>query len=93
MRPGIGPDGDTAFPVKLVVEPLPSTENDPLYMIAFVETGQPRPADGDLPPGAELPEANAGLAHIERENRDLRERLQSVAEQHAPALEELRSSN
>jgi two-component system, chemotaxis family, CheB/CheR fusion protein len=93
LRPVVAPDGETTFPVKLAVEPLPSPENDPLYMIAFVETDLPRPADGDPPPAAQLPEANAGFAHVERENRDLRERLQSIAEQHATALEELRSSN
>ena len=93
LRSVVAADGETALPVRLIVEPLPSPETDPLYMIAFVEADVPRPSDGDPASALEIPEATAGIADLERENRDLRERLQSIAEEHAAAIEELRSSN
>jgi two-component system CheB/CheR fusion protein len=88
-----GADGKPVLPVKLIVEPLPSPENARLYMIAFVEEAVPLASDGDPSSPPEIPETNAGLSHLERENRDLRERLQSIAEEHAATIEELRSSN
>ncbi len=93
LRSVVGPVGEPAYPVRLIVEPLPSPENDPLYMIAFVEAEVPLASDGDPASAPEIPEATAGIADLERENRDLRERLQSVAEEHAASIEELRSSN
>ena len=45
------------------------------------------------PQAAEGPETPSLLTELERENRDLRERLQSLGEEHETALEELRSSN
>ncbi len=62
-------------------------------MIAFVDADVPPASDTDPASAAEIPEADAGVAHLERENRDLRERLQSIAEEHATTIEELRSSN
>ena len=84
-------DGAENEAVKLVVEPLSPTDADPLYLIVFVEI-EPlileRAASQALPLGA------AGLlAQLERENRDLREQLASISEEHGTALEELRSSN
>jgi two-component system, chemotaxis family, CheB/CheR fusion protein len=61
--------------------------------VAFVEADVPLASDSDPSFAPEIPEANAGDAHLERENRDLRERLQSIAEEHAATIEELRSSN
>jgi two-component system, chemotaxis family, CheB/CheR fusion protein len=88
----IGPGGESTLSVNLIVEPLPSPENDPLYMIAFIDLDTPRSSDGTSEAEA-VPETNAAVAHLERENRDLREQLQSVAEEHATAIEELGSSN
>jgi two-component system, chemotaxis family, CheB/CheR fusion protein len=85
-------DGGQATPVRLIVEPLPSPSSAPLYMIVFLEADPPRPAD-DRVATAAVPESNAVIAQLERENRDLREQLQSIAEEHATAVEELRSSN
>ena len=85
-------DGEMASSVRLVVEPLPSAEVDPLFMIVFEEVDTQRGS----PPGHRLeaePEANAAIAQLERENRDLREQMQSIAGEHATAVEELRSSN
>jgi two-component system, chemotaxis family, CheB/CheR fusion protein len=92
QRPVVAADGGQAPPVRLIVEPLPSTGTDPLYMIVFAEVEPSRPSD-DRTDAAALPERNPAIAQLERENRDLREQLQSIAEEHATAVEELRSSN
>jgi two-component system, chemotaxis family, CheB/CheR fusion protein len=93
LRSVVEANGEPALPVRLIVESLPSPENDPLYMIAFVEADVPLAPNGDPAYASEIPGATAGVAHLERENRDLRERLQSIAEEHAATIEELRSSN
>jgi two-component system CheB/CheR fusion protein len=88
----IGLDGETSPPVRLIVEPLPSPQSDPLYMIAFVEKDLPRQS-GEPAPAVATPETQSEIAQVERENRALREQMQSIAEEHATAVEELRSSN
>nr|WP_294517784.1 CheR family methyltransferase [uncultured Rhodopila sp.] len=83
-------DGKVSPLVRLIVEPLPGPANDPLFMVVFVEVEPARPA-------AETEEAvvqpDGVVAHLERENRDLREQLQTISEEHATTVEELRSSN
>jgi two-component system CheB/CheR fusion protein len=92
LRAIVSETGEAAPPVRLIVEPLPSPDSGPLYLIVFVEMSPPLPsADGAAT--AAVPDANAAIAQLERENRDLREQLQSIAEEHATAVEELRSSN
>jgi len=91
-RPVIGLDGASASPVKLIVEPLPGADDDPLYSIVFDEMDVPKTAR-DSAESPAVPEDNAVAAHLERENRDLREQLQSLIEEHATSVEELRSSN
>jgi two-component system CheB/CheR fusion protein len=55
---------------------------------------EPLPSpDSEAAPSAMVPETDAAVAQLDRENRDLREQLQSIAEEHATAIEELRSSN
>ena len=78
--------------IRLVVEPLPTRDAEPLYMIVFVEAEAAAPLDAPSSTVA-APEGDAPLAQLERENSDLREQLRSVAEEHATAIEELRSSN
>ncbi len=85
-------DGERTYPVKLIVEPIPGSDSETLYMIIFVDMDSPRPA-GDQTQSATLTASNAAVADLDRENRDLREQLQSIAEEHATAIEELRSSN
>ena len=92
LRPVVSADGGTPSTVKLVVEALPGGGTEALYMVAFVDVDAPRP------PGAPAlasiaPAVNEAIGDLERENRDLREQLQSVSEEHATAMEELRSSN
>ena len=71
-----------------MVEPLPSRDAEPLYMIVFVEAEAAAPLDAPSSTVA-APEGDAPLAQLERENSDLREQLRSVAEEHATAIEEL----
>jgi two-component system, chemotaxis family, CheB/CheR fusion protein len=92
IRSAVAGEGESAFPVRLVVEPLPGSDSDPLYMIAFVDVDV-QPASGETGADAVLPGSDATITHLDRENRDLREQLQAIAEEHATAIEELRSSN
>jgi two-component system, chemotaxis family, CheB/CheR fusion protein len=92
QRAVVSPDGEQSFPVRLIVEPLPSPQSDPLYMVAFVEEDQPGRTDEPASTAAAA-EPGSAVAQIEQENRALREQLQSVTEEHATAVEELRSSN
>ena len=85
-------DGTQLSSVRLIVEPLPSTEAEPLYLIIFSDIQVPDASDG-LPPDESGPDDNSATSLLARENRDLREQLQSIAEEHATAVEELRSSN
>jgi two-component system CheB/CheR fusion protein len=85
-------EGESALPVRLVVEPLPGSGSDPLFMIAFVDVDA-QSASGEAGVAAILPESDAAITHLDRENRDLREQLQAIVEEHATAIEELRSSN
>lgn len=83
-----GSAGDEA--VTLVVEPLPGQEPDRPFLIVFKQTSAPRSVDVGVEAGAAN---NSLISELERENRDLREQLQSLSEEHETALEELRSSN
>jgi two-component system CheB/CheR fusion protein len=83
-------DGKVSPLVRLIVEPLPGSATDPLFMVVFVEVEPARPAsEAD----AAVAQPDGVIAHLERENRDLREQLQSISEEHATSVEELRSSN
>lgn len=85
--------GDKGEFVRITVEPLHDDGNESLYLVVF----------GDLraPPAPEQPPAkqrkgkapDANLEQIERELRETRERLQSMAEEYETAIEELKSSN
>jgi len=85
-------EGGPTKAIRLVVEPLPARDADPLYMIVFVEA-EPAVTADTASPAVSVPEGDTLLAQLERENRDLRDQLQAVAEEHATAIEELRSSN
>ena len=84
------PSDNDNGPITLVAEPLPGQEPDRPFLIVFKE---PAPFRVDHSQPAEGPETQSFLTELERENRDLRERLQSLGEEHETALEELRSSN
>jgi two-component system, chemotaxis family, CheB/CheR fusion protein len=92
QRPVVAADGGQAPPVRLIVERLPGSATDPLYMIVFAEV-EPSRSSEDRTNTAALPEMNPPLAQLELEKRELREQLQSIAEEHVTAVEELRSSN
>jgi two-component system CheB/CheR fusion protein len=81
-------DNGAHQPVRLTVEPVRvDGPGGPLYLVIFEQAG---------PPLSEA--AKAGVAvvediELERELRDLRERLQSTIEEYETALEELKAAN
>ena len=85
-------EGVAATPVKLLIEPLPSPHGEPLYLVVFIEI-EPQPGAGHPDNATIVLEPNGLVVQLERENRNLRDQLQSVVEEHSTALEELRSSN
>ena len=92
LRPLVATDGALPSLVKLIIEPLPDTDTDRLYMIGFI-AAQDTPAAGRPEHLPSPPDTNAAMNTLAREARDLREQLQSLSEEHATAIEELRSSN
>ncbi len=78
--------------VSLTVEKLAAQDSaETLYLIVFTDTGPNLDHDGallraDISPATET-------AHLERELRDTRDRLQALVEEYETALEELKSSN
>ncbi len=86
----LGEGGPDSF--SLVIEPLPSATQDRVYLVVFRDD---RFAAGAGAPAAAPPPADDSgfIPALERENRDLRDQLQSISEEHETALEELRSSN
>ena len=83
-------DVDDRGPVTVVVEPLPGYEPDRPFLIVFRESGTAR---ADATGAADIASTHSLITELERENRDVREQLQSLGEEHETALEELRSSN
>jgi two-component system CheB/CheR fusion protein len=78
--------------IDVLVEPLPERDDDPLFLVLFVDTG-PLLSPDDV---AHLRHAGAiepPVEQLERELRDTRERLQSTIEEYETALEELKSAN
>jgi len=77
--------------LNILVEPLPESGSEPLYLILFIDQGPVLSREdalhrfGSTPDGAAL--------HAERELRETRDRLQSMIEEYETALEELKSSN
>ena len=86
----VPPEAPERGPVTVVVEPLPGYEPDRPFLIVFRETGPPHDEPADATDAAST---HSMINELERENRDLREQLQSLGEEHETALEELRSSN
>ena len=76
--------------VGLKIEPLANgTGSDPLYLILFLdEGGALTREEAQAQPGA--PDI---AAHVDRELRETRDRLQAMIEEYETALEELKSSN
>jgi two-component system, chemotaxis family, CheB/CheR fusion protein len=91
VRSVVSADGSRTASARLIVEVLPTPPSDPLYMIVFAETEPTTYSDAPMAHTEAPPDA--AITQFERENRDLREQLQSVAEEHATVVEELRSSN
>jgi two-component system CheB/CheR fusion protein len=73
------------------VEPLQgNATDDPLYLILFVDQAATLSRDEAQ---ERFGQGSADAAHLERELRETRDRLQSMIEEYETALEELKSSN
>ena len=81
-------DNERHAAMTVVVEPLPGHEPDRPFMIVFKDGG----LRGEEAPAGPVA-GQTVVAEMERESRDVRERLQSLEAEHETALEELRSSN
>ncbi|MBZ9673227.1 CheR family methyltransferase [Mesorhizobium sp. ES1-3] len=83
-------DEERVQPIRLTIEPLAERGNgEPLYLVLFEPSG-PTQARSDEAGGSRDSDSTADL---ERELRDVRERLQSTIEEYETALEEVKSSN
>jgi two-component system, chemotaxis family, CheB/CheR fusion protein len=84
-------DNKTEF-VRIIVEPLRDDENESLYLVVFNDLRAP--VMEERPAKQRKGKARDGnLEHIERELRETRERLQSMAEEYETAIKKLKSSN
>jgi two-component system CheB/CheR fusion protein len=78
--------------VRITVEPVREDDNESLYLVVFDDHGAPVPEE--RPAKSRKGKArDSNLEHLERELRETRERLQSMAEEYETAIEELKSSN
>jgi two-component system CheB/CheR fusion protein len=79
-------------PIVLTVAPLPQRDlPEALFVVTFADLGPPVVAER---PGAVAGMAEDGaLAQLERDMREMRERLQSTIEEYETATEELTSAN
>src|SRR5262249_22009113 len=75
------------------VEPLHDDENEPLYLVVFGDLRAPAALEGPPAKQRKGKARDANLEQLERELRETRERLQSMAEEYETAIEELKSSN
>jgi two-component system, chemotaxis family, CheB/CheR fusion protein len=85
-------DDDTGF-VRITVEPIHDDDSEGLYLVVFNEL---RAAVTQDEPPAKRRKGKArdgNLDQLERDLRETRERLQSMAEEYETAIEELKSSN
>jgi two-component system, chemotaxis family, CheB/CheR fusion protein len=78
----------------LIVEPLPDTEEDPLFLVVFTEVGAPVTLEeAAMRDRAAALDGGASMAELDTELRHTRERLQSMIEEYETALEELKAAN
>src|SRR5215813_13240122 len=84
-------DDKTEF-VRITIEPLREDDNESLYLVVFTDLRVLAPEQRAAKP--RKGKAHDGnVEHLERELRETRERLQSMAEEYETAIEELKSSN
>src|SRR5262249_4813759 len=84
-------DDKTEF-VRITIEPLREDDNESLYLVVFTDLRVLAPEQRAAKP--RKGKAHDGnVEHLERELRETRERLQSMAEDFETAIEELKSSN
>ena len=86
-------DGGRVQMIALTVTPITraDTQAEPLYLALFTDQGPSLSREDAALRGTAPSDGDA--AHLERELRDARERLQSLIEEYETALEELKASN
>jgi len=84
-------DQDDEHGVRIVVEPLLFAGAQQIFLVVFLDAAHATEEPIEAPKPAE--DDQRITAALERENRDLRDQLQSIREEHEAALEELRSAN
>ena len=79
--------------IRITVEPLREDDNETLYLVVFSDLRAV--AVPEEPPAKQRKgkARDANFEQLERELRETRERLQSMAEEYETAIEELKSSN
>jgi two-component system CheB/CheR fusion protein len=76
----------------VVIEPLDSQSEEPLFLVLFRDVGGPFvPSESEAP--HDDPEGNLRIERLEQELHDTRERLRATIEEYETAVEELKSSN
>ncbi|MBY0330970.1 MAG: PAS domain-containing protein [Acetobacteraceae bacterium] len=79
--------------ISLTVTPLPGREGaEPLFVVVFSDLGPPVAMPEAMATGGQ-PQADDAFAQLERDLRDLRERLQTANEEYETATEQLKSAN
>lgn len=77
--------------IRLIIEPFGESDQDPFYLVVFVDIGPP------LTPEEAAHHRPAGklsdVSSLEQELRETRDRLQATIEEYETALEELKSGN
>lgn len=79
--------------IQLVIEPFDYGENGSLFLVLFADRGPPLSLEGAAAGGQRSRDGDQTVERLERELRDMRERLQSTIEEYETALEELKSSH
>ena len=78
--------------ITLTIDPMGQRGgDDPLFLISFIDNGPALSREDAMTRAHGQPDE--AMAHLERELRDTRDRLQSMIEEYETGLEELKSSN
>jgi two-component system CheB/CheR fusion protein len=85
--------GDKSEFVRITVEPLHDDGNESLYLVVFGDLRAPLLHEERPAKQRKGKARDANVEQLERELRETRERLQSMAEEYETAIEELKSSN
>lgn len=78
-------------PITLQIEPLSYSDEDPLFLVLFIEEAPPRPIEHSR--RLARPDEVIDTQQLERDLRESRDRLQATIEEYETAAEELKAAN